>query len=92
MADREIVRRHFWFLGRVQGVGFWYRAFYIAQALGLSGWVRNSWDERVEMEVQGTREAISEMLIQLREQRFVDIERIEEENIPLEADGWFSIK
>ncbi len=92
MADREIVRRHFWFSGRVQGVGFRYRAFYIAQALGLSGWVRNSWDERVEMEVQGTREAISEMLIQLREQRFVDIERIEEENIPLEADGWFSIK
>lgn len=92
MADREIVRRHFWFSGRVQGVGFRYRAFYIAQALGLSGWVRNSWDERVEMEVQGTREAISEMLIQLREQRFVDIERIEAENIPLEADGWFSIK
>ena len=92
MADREIVRRHFWFSGRVQGVGFRYRAFYIAQALGLSGWVRNSWQERVEMEVQGTREAISEMLIQLREQRFVDIERIEEENIPLEADGWFSIK
>ena len=92
MADREIVRRHFWFSGRVQGVGFRYRAFYIAQALGLSGWVRNSWDERVEMEVQGTREAISEMLIQLREQRFVDIERLEEENIPLEADGWFSIK
>ena len=92
MADREIVRRHFWVSGRVQGVGFRYRAFYLAQALGLSGWVRNSWDERVELVVQGTREAISEMLIQLREQRFVDIERIEEENIPLEADGWFSIK
>ncbi|MDO4679163.1 MAG: acylphosphatase [Eubacteriales bacterium] len=92
MEDREIVRRHYWFSGRVQGVGFRYRAFYIAQGLGLSGWVRNSWDERVEMEVQGTREAISQMLIRLQEQRFIDIERIEEEVIPVEADGWFSIK
>lgn len=92
MEDREIVRRHYWFSGRVQGVGFRYRAFYIAQGLGLSGWVRNSWDERVEMELQGTREAISQMLVRLQEQRFIDIERIEEEVIPVEESGGFSIK
>lgn len=92
MEDRETVRRHYWFSGRVQGVGFRYRAFYIAQSLGLSGWVRNSWDDRVEMEVQGTREAISQMLVRLQEQRFIDIERIEEKVIPVEGDLGFSIK
>lgn len=90
--EREIIRKHFWFSGRVQGVGFRYRALYIAQSLGLTGWVRNSWDDRVEMEVQGTREEISQMLIRLGEQRFIEIERIEEKNISVETERRFSIK
>lgn len=90
--EREIIRKHFWFSGRVQGVGFRYRALYIAQGLGLTGWVKNSWDDRVEMEVQGTRDEISQMLIRLGEQRFIYIERIEERTIPVETERWFSIK
>ena len=54
----EKIRKHFYFSGRVQGVGFRYRSYYIAQSMGLTGWVRNLWDDRVEMEVQGTREEI----------------------------------
>lgn len=88
----EIVRRHFWFSGRVQGVGFRYRSFYIAQGLGLTGWVQNSWDDRVEMELQGTREAITQMLLRLREQRFIEIESVEEESIPVVREDWFHIK
>ena len=52
----EKIRKHFYFSGRVQGVGFRYRSYYIAQSMGLTGWVKNLWDDRVEMEVQGTRE------------------------------------
>ena len=48
-----MVRKHIFFSGDVQGVGFRYRSFYIAQSLGLAGWVENLWDGRVEMEVQG---------------------------------------
>ena len=58
----EKIRKHFYFSGRVQGVGFRYRSYYIAQSIGLTGWVRNLWDDRVEMEVQGTREEIREMV------------------------------
>ena len=58
----EKIRKHFYFSGRVQGVGFRYRSYYIAQSMGLTGWVRNLWDDRVEMEVQGTREEIREMV------------------------------
>ena len=38
MAD---VRKRIIFRGRVQGVGFRYTAKYLAQSLGLTGWVRN---------------------------------------------------
>ncbi len=48
-----MVRKHIYFYGRVQGVGFRYRAYYMAQPLNLTGWVKNLWDDRVEMEVRG---------------------------------------
>ena len=38
------VRKHIVFHGRVQGVGFRYTAKYLAQSLGLTGWVANEWD------------------------------------------------
>ena len=88
----EKIRKHFWFSGSVQGVGFRYRAYYIAQSLGVTGWVRNSWDDRVEMEVQGTREEISQMLVLLNQQRFICIERVEEERIPLEEESGFGVR
>ena len=55
-----MVRKHIFFSGDVQGVGFRYRSFYIAQSLGLAGWVENLWDGRVEMEVQGSEASRSD--------------------------------
>ena len=77
----EKIRKHFYFSGRVQGVGFRYRSYYIAQSMGLTGWVKNLWDDRVEMEVQGTREEIREMVERLSQQSFVEIEGIESKEI-----------
>ncbi len=39
--------------GRVQGVGFRYFALYKAEALEITGWVKNTPDGKVEMEVSG---------------------------------------
>ena len=64
-----MVRKHIFFSGDVQGVGFRYRSFYIAQSLGLAGWVENLWDGRVEMEVQGSEASIREMLDRIQQQR-----------------------
>ena len=44
------VRKHIIFHGRVQGVGFRYTAKYLAQSLGLTGWVANEWDGTVSMD------------------------------------------
>jgi len=67
MTDsHEIVRAHVFVSGRVQGVG--YRAFVCQQAElhGLTGWVRNVVDGRVESEVQGDREAVDSFLQDLQ--------------------------
>ena len=47
------VRRRYVVSGRVQGVGFRYRARYAAGQLGLTGWVENEDDGTVTLEVQG---------------------------------------
>ena len=80
------VRKHIYFSGRVQGVGFRYSAIYLARPLGLTGWVENLWDGRVEMEVQGDENAIAELLRGLRTQRFIIIDDIEIRTIPLVED------
>ena len=51
--------------GSVQGVGF--RMFVLdhAQALGLSGWVRNTFDGRVEVLAEGSRTRLERLLERL---------------------------
>lgn len=55
---------HVYISGFVQGVGF--RAYVRSKArkIGITGWVRNLSDDRVEVVMQGDREKI-EQLIQL---------------------------
>ncbi len=48
--------------GRVQGVGFRYATVRQARRLGLTGWVRNTRDGRVEIVADGPKEAITELL------------------------------
>ena len=48
------MRRRYLVSGVVQGVGFRFFARRVAQRLGLSGWVRNLADGRVETEVEGS--------------------------------------
>jgi acylphosphatase len=44
--------------GRVQGVGFRYFVLEAAESEGLSGWVKNLPDGRVEVLAEGEREAV----------------------------------
>ena len=80
------VRKHIYFSGRVQGVGFRFQARHIARSLKLTGWVKNLWDGRVEMEVQGENSIIQRFLYQLKGDRYIVIRDMEIENIPMEDD------
>lgn len=80
------IRKHIYFNGMVQGVGFRYRAMYAARELGLTGWVRNLSDGRVEMEIQGSRENIERMFFKLSEGKFIHITDIEEKEKPAEEE------
>lgn len=85
------VRYHMCCHGQVQGVGFRYRAMQVATMYGLIGWVRNVSDY-VEMEVQGTEEAIECMMIKLEENTMIVIERVEKEQIPLKEEKKFRLE
>ncbi len=89
MAD---VRKHIVFHGRVQGVGFRYTAKYMAQSLDLTGWVRNEWDGTVTMEVQGREQLINKLLVGLNQNRFITIEWVDTEEIPLAEERSFKVK
>ena len=53
------VARRYLISGRVQGVGFRYFAKDAADREGVSGWVRNLPDGRVEALVEGEEEAVT---------------------------------
>ena len=86
------IRKHMIFSGEVQGIGFRYRAFVYAQELGLTGWVINLDDGRVEMEVQGERKQLSRLTDRLRESRWIRILDIEEQSIPVIKERGFQIR
>ena len=86
------IRKHIIFYGRVQGVGFRYYAVQKANQLGLTGWVRNCWDETVEMEVQGYEETITEMIKRIRTSSYIEITDAKWTKIPLESEFGFHIR
>lgn len=81
-----MIRQHMYISGDVQGVGFRYRAYHAAQRLGLTGYVRNLYDGRVELEVQGDRELISRLLGEIDAGSFVHMDNIESKTIPVVED------
>jgi len=55
-------RMHVLYSGSVHGVGFRYTAERIAESLGLTGWVKNLRDGRVEIVCEGKEPALKEFL------------------------------
>lgn len=86
---QEKVRKHIFFYGRVQGVGFRYYAVQKANQLGLTGWVKNLYDGSVEMEVEGQEKLIDQLIIFLQNRTYIWIERIDAKKIPLQQDSSF---
>ncbi len=56
--DTKQLRAHVYISGRVQGVSFRWNTQDQAQQLGLTGWVKNLWDGRVEAVFEGEAVAV----------------------------------
>jgi acylphosphatase len=64
--------------GRVQGVGYRYSACSEARRLGLDGWVRNLGDGQVELEAEGSEEALEQLTLWChRGPRFAEVRRVD---------------
>ncbi len=62
MAETGTMRLHAIVEGRVQGVGFRYFVEDRAVSLGVTGWVRNRWDDTVEVVAEGDRQVLEKLL------------------------------
>ena len=79
-------RRRFRFYGTVQGVGFRWRARHAAEALGLTGWVRNEYDGSVTLELQGDEGQLRRALEMLENGRFLSVDRVEAQSLSVDED------
>ena len=53
MDNTKFATLHLYVAGRVQGVGFRFFALNRAKRYGITGWVKNLYDGRVEIEAEG---------------------------------------
>ena len=86
-----MVRKHLTFSGRVQGVGFRYRAHSIATSLGLTGSVKNNYNGTVEAEVQGSTADIEQFVEALKHSSYIRVDYVAEYDMPLQEETFFRI-
>ena len=88
-----VIRKYIHVSGRVQEVGFRWKAKTLAGSLGLTGWVKNEWDGSVRMEVQGSAVLIDKFLQALNGDRYIVIGGIDARQIPVEeGERGFSVR
>jgi acylphosphatase len=75
---KDLIRVHVLIDGQVQGVAFRYFADKYANRLGLSGWVKNLSDGRVEVVAEGPAADVDQFLERLKEgPRLAVVERFD---------------
>lgn len=84
MNEQNIIRERLTFTGRVQGVGFRYRAKHAADSAGVTGWVTNEWDGSVVMEAQGTADQINRVLKMINQSPYIQISWLDRKPLPKE--------
>jgi acylphosphatase len=77
MAEENQTRLHAIVEGRVQGVGYRYFVVEVAELLGVTGWVRNRWDDSVEVVAEGKHATLDKLLEALRRgPRMADVSKV----------------
>ena len=87
----EMRRYDIIFSGIVQGVGFRYEVWTLAQKLQLAGYVENLPNETVHAEIQGPKNKIMYLIECLKQVPRIQIENVEIEELALKEDTMFEI-
>jgi acylphosphatase len=88
MSDKKAIR--FVVHGKVQGVGYRFFARTCAEALGITGWVRNREDGTVEAHAEGAPEQLEEFGFDLsRGARYARVSRVDRGAAEVEGHSEF---
>ncbi len=77
LTKRKTIRKYIRFYGQVQAVGFRWTAMQAAKLYGVTGWVRNEYDDSVSMEIQGTERQIDDVIAAIDRGTYIVIDRME---------------
>jgi acylphosphatase len=84
---QETARLHALVDGLVQGVGFRMFVLEYARVLGLTGWVRNTFDGRVEVVAEGPKDKLEFLVEKLRTgPRSAYVENLQKEWLPATSE------
>lgn len=90
-SEDEVRRYRIIFSGIVQGVGFRYETWAIAQKLQLAGFVENLANGDVRAEIQGPKNRILYLIECLKSVPRIQIDEIEIDEIDLKEENSFEI-
>ena len=93
LTRRKTVRKYIRFYGQVQAVGFRWTAMQAAKLYGVTGWVRNEYDDSVSMEIQGTERQIDDVIAAIDRGTYIVIDRMEVKTLEtLEEERGFRVR
>lgn len=93
LTKRKTVRKYIRFYGQVQAVGFRWTAMQAAKLYGVTGWVRNEYDDSVSMEIQGTERQIDDVIAAIDRGTYIVIDRMEVKKLEtLEEERGFRVR
>lgn len=82
-AGADDIRVHILVTGLVQGVGFRYFTVMKAGSLKLAGWVRNRYDGSVEIEAQGSRGKVAQLISAVKQgPRYARVDHVDVTQVP----------
>ncbi len=93
MSRQPVSARIYLVRGRVQGVGYRFYAQRVATMLGLTGYVRNLDDGRVEVYAAGPADKLSDLAGALRKgPRLADVRGVDEHEAALHSYSSFQVE
>ena len=84
-------RIHVWISGVVQGVGFRFRTHEIASHYNVEGYVKNLFDGKVELWVEGERDEVDAMLKEIANRMANNIRGVDISELPPTGKKGFRI-